>query len=130
MNYENDIVPKLSYFYDEDIVPELFTKKHLNWKDLKKVTGRYCDTCGTVRNHKKAVGWPEINSVKKFAGENFQLTWLFTEDRWIQSYSTTIGYGVTKISQEGKTFQINIFFSVEHNIQDYSTTIWYGGTKI
>ena len=26
MNYENDVVPKLSYFYDEVIVPELFTK--------------------------------------------------------------------------------------------------------
>ena len=26
LNYENDVVPKLSYFYDEVIVPELFTK--------------------------------------------------------------------------------------------------------
>ena len=26
VNYENDVVPKLSYFYDEVIVPELFTK--------------------------------------------------------------------------------------------------------
>ena len=26
VNYENDVVPKLSYFYDEFIVPELFTK--------------------------------------------------------------------------------------------------------
>ena len=26
LNYENDVVPKLSYFYYEVIVPELFTK--------------------------------------------------------------------------------------------------------
>ena len=26
VNYENDVVPKLSYFYDEVIVSELFTK--------------------------------------------------------------------------------------------------------
>ena len=26
LNYENDVVPKLSYFYDEVIVPELFTE--------------------------------------------------------------------------------------------------------
>ena len=26
LNYENDVVPKFSYFYDEVIVPELFTK--------------------------------------------------------------------------------------------------------
>ena len=28
LNYENDVVPKHSYFYDEVIVPELFTKKY------------------------------------------------------------------------------------------------------
>ena len=26
LNYENDVVPKRPYFYDEVIVPELFTK--------------------------------------------------------------------------------------------------------
>ena len=26
LNYENDVVPKLSYFYDEVIFPELFIK--------------------------------------------------------------------------------------------------------
>ena len=26
LSYENDVVPKLSYFYDEVIVPELFTR--------------------------------------------------------------------------------------------------------
>ena len=30
VNYENDVVPKLSYFYDEVIVPELFTKNIKN----------------------------------------------------------------------------------------------------
>ena len=29
----------------------------------------------------------------------------------MQGYSTTVGYGVTKILQESKTLQINIFFS-------------------
>ena len=28
LNYENDVVPKRPYFYDEVIVPELFTKKN------------------------------------------------------------------------------------------------------
>ena len=30
VNYENDVVPKPSYFYDEVIVPELFTKNIKN----------------------------------------------------------------------------------------------------
>ena len=63
---------------------------------------------------KKATGWPEIDIVKKGAGGNFQLTWLFNENYQILGYSATIGYGVTKILQEGKPFQINIFFSEEH----------------
>ena len=48
LNYENDVVPKLPYFYDEVIVPELFTKKIL------KLKGPVNDTCRKVRNHKKA----------------------------------------------------------------------------
>ena len=52
--------------------------------------------------------------MKKGAGGNFQLTWLFNENYQILGYSPTIGYGVTKILQEGKPFQINIFFSEEH----------------
>ena len=47
--------------------------------------------------------------MKKGAGGNFQLTWLFNENYQILGYSATIGYGVTKILQEGKPFQINIF---------------------
>ena len=34
VNYENDVVPKLSYFYDKVIAPELFTKNVKNWNDL------------------------------------------------------------------------------------------------
>ena len=30
VNYENDVVPKLSYFYDKVIAPELFTKNVKN----------------------------------------------------------------------------------------------------
>ena len=30
VNYENDVVSKLSYFYDEVIAPELFTKNLKN----------------------------------------------------------------------------------------------------
>ena len=38
---------------------------------------------------------------------------VFNEDHEIQGYSTTIGYGVTKILQKGKPFKINIFVSEE-----------------
>ena len=79
LNYEIDVVLKLSYFYDEVIVLEVFTKI-LKLKGPVKSYWRYCDTCGKFRNHKKAAGWPEISSVKKGAGKNFQLTWLFNED--------------------------------------------------
>ena len=47
----------------------------------------------------------------------------------MQGYSTTVGYGVTKILQESKTLQINIFFSEVYKLQGYSNTIWYGVTK-
>ena len=62
-----------------------FLQKILKWRgpavDITwRVTGRYCETCGKGRNHKKAAGWPEISSVKKGVGKNFQLTWIFNED--------------------------------------------------
>ena len=86
-NYENDVVPKL--------VSELLTKKYQDWKKLWRVTRRYCNTYGKVRNHKNATEWPEIRSVKKGAGKNSQL-----------ACSTHL--------QEGKNFQNNISFSEEH----------------
>ena len=37
LNYANDVVPKLSYFYDEVIVPELFTKNIKIERTCKKL---------------------------------------------------------------------------------------------
>ena len=50
-------------------------------KRYERVTGRYCDTCGKVRNRKKVIGQPKISCVKNSAGKNFQLTCFFSEDQ-------------------------------------------------
>ena len=37
LDYENYVVPKLSYFYDKVIVPELFTKNIKIWRTCKEL---------------------------------------------------------------------------------------------
>ena len=63
-------MPKLFYFYDKVIVPKAFYYRKILWHD-------YGDTYEKVRND---TGWPEISSVKKGVGDNFQLICFFNED--------------------------------------------------
>ena len=46
-------------------------------KELLEDIATFVETSAII---KKAAGWPEIDSVKKGTGGNFQLTWLFNED--------------------------------------------------
>ena len=55
-------------------------KKTLKLKGPVRTGRYYCDTCGKVRNHKKAAEWPETSNVKEGNGKNFQLLRFFNED--------------------------------------------------
>ena len=53
VNYENDVVPKLSYFYDEVIVPELFTKNIKIERTCKELLEDIVTLVEKIENTKK-----------------------------------------------------------------------------
>ena len=61
-NYTNDVEPKKLFLW-WSYCSWGFYKKY--WKSPERVTRRYWEAYGKVRNHKKATGWPGVSSAKK-----------------------------------------------------------------